>query len=82
MNFDKESKSEKKTFFFFCEGGGGVTDTKTVCKSQTVSVEVKYKLQLSTQYRASGTINISTYVNNFLSTKPITLILGSLVSEF
>ena len=28
------------------------------------------------------TINISKYVNNFLSTNPTTLILSSLVSEF
>ena len=41
MNFDKESKSEKKRLFFFGGGEGVGTDTKTVC--QTVSVEVKYK---------------------------------------
>ena len=66
------------------EGGGGVrpgTETKTVC--QTVSNEVNTKMQLSTQCRAQcGTINISKYVNIFLSTNPTTLILSSLVCEF
>ena len=41
------------------------TETKTVC--QTVSNEVKYK-KLSAQDRACGTINISKYVINFIST--------------
>ena len=45
-------------------GGGGArglpgTETKTVC--QTVSNEVNSKMQLSTQCRACGTINISKY---------------------
>ena len=55
MNFDKESKS---IFFVVVDGkGGGDTETKTIC--QTVSNEVKYKkMQLSTQCRACGTINI------------------------
>ena len=35
--------------------------------------------QPSTQCRACGTINISKYVNNVLSTNPTTLILSSLV---
>ena len=63
-------------------GGGGRpgTETKTVC--QTVSNEVKTKMQLSTQCRACGTINILKYVNIFLSTNPITFILSSLVSKF
>ena len=56
------------------------TETKTVC--QTVSDEVNTKMQLSTQCRACGTINISKDVNNFLSTNPTTFILSSLVSEF
>ena len=43
---------------------------------------VKYKKQPSTHCRACGTIKISKYVNNFLSTNPTTLILSSLVSEF
>ena len=43
---------------------------------------VNTKMQLSTQCRACGTINISKYVNNFLSTNPTTFILSSLVSEF
>ena len=38
-------------------------------------------MQLSTQCRSCGTINITKYVNNFLSTKPTTLILSFLVSE-
>ena len=76
MNFDKEAKSDKKK-----EGGGaGGTETKPVC--QTVSNEVNTKMQLSTQCRARGTINISKYVNIFLSTNPTTFILSSLVSEF
>ena len=78
MNFDKEAKSDKK--FLGKEGGGGGTETKTVC--QTVSNEVNTKKQLSTQCRACGTINISKYVNIFLSTNPTTFILSSLVSEF
>ena len=77
MNFDKEAKSDTK-IFLGKEGGG--TETKTVC--QTVSNEVNAKMQLSTQCRACGTINISKYVNIFLSTNPTTFILRSLVSEF
>ena len=87
MNFDKEAKSDKKKIW---EGGGGGgrgakgggpgTETKTVC--QTVSNEVNTKMQLYTQCRACGTINISKYVNIFLSTNPTTFILSSLVSEF
>ena len=61
-------------------GGGAVTETKTVC--QTVSNEVNTKMQLSAQCRACGTINISKYVNIFLSANPATFILSSLVSEF
>ena len=59
---------------------GGSSETKTVC--QTVSNEVYTKMQLSTQCRACGTINISKYVNNFLSTNPTTFTLNSLVSEY
>ena len=79
MNFNKEATSDKKKFFFWAVGGGGGggTETKTVC--QTVSNEVNTKIQQSTQCRACGTINISKYVNIFLSTNPI---LTSLVSEF
>ena len=84
MNCDKEAKSDKKNS---AEGGGGGgggglpgTETKTVC--QTVSNEVNTKMQLSTQFRACGTINISKYVNIFLSTNPTTFILSSLVGEF
>ena len=51
-------------------------------KQQTVSNEVNTKMHLSTQCRACGTINISKYVNIFLSTNPTTFILSSLVSEF
>ena len=61
-------------------GGGAALKQKTVC--QTVSNEVNTKMQLSTQCRACGTINISKYVNNILSTNPTTFILSSLVSEF
>ena len=67
MNFDKEAKSDKKNFGEGWGGaggggggggGGGVgTETKTVC--QTVSNEVNTNMQLSTQCRACGTINIS-----------------------
>ena len=74
MNFDKEAKSDKKNLGKGGGGGGG-TETKTVC--QTVSNEVNTKMQLSTQCRACGTINISKYVNIFLSTNPTTFILVS-----
>ena len=85
MDFDKEAKSDKKKSLGKGGGGGGGggevgTETKTVC--QTVSDEVNTKMQLSTQCRACGTINISKYVNIFLSTNPTTFILSSLVSEF
>ena len=84
MNFNKEATSDKKKFFFWAGGGGGGggggTETKTVY--QTVSNEVNTKIQQSTQCRACGTINISKYVNIFLSTNPTTFILTSLVSEF
>ena len=39
-------------------------------KQQTVSNEVNMKMQLSTQCRACGTINISKYVNIFFKHKP------------
>ena len=82
MNFDKEAKSDKNNFGERGGGwGGGLgTETKTVC--QTVANGVNTKMQLSTQCRACGTINISKYVNIFLSTNPTTFILSSLVSEF
>ena len=80
MNFDKEAKSDKKKMGKAEGGGGGGTETKTV--SQTVSNEINTKMQLSTQCRACGTINISKYVNIFLSTNPTTFILSSVVSEF
>ena len=60
------------------EGGGGALKPK----QQTVSNEVNTKMQLSTQCRACGTINISKFVNIFLSKNPTTFILSSLVSEF
>ena len=81
MNFDKEAKSDKKNFGEG-EGGGGGGGGALKPKQQTVSNEVNTKMQLSTHCRACGTINISKYVNNFLSTNPTTLILSSLVSEF
>ena len=76
MNFDKEAKSDKKN-----AGGGGGGGRALKPKQQTVSNEVN-TIQLSTQCRACGTINISKYVNIFLSTNPTTFILSSLVSEF
>ena len=76
MNFDKEAKFDEKNLG---KRGRG-TETKTVC--QAVSNEVNTIMQLSTHCRACGTINISKYVNNFLSTNPTTFILSSLVSEF
>ena len=62
MNFDKEAKSDQKKMGERGMRGEG-TETKTVC--QTVSNEVNTKMQLSTQCRACGTVNISKYVNNF-----------------
>ena len=75
MNFDKEAKSDKKNFG---EGGGWRGGRALKPKQQTMSNEVNTKMQLSTQCRACGTINISKYVNIFLSTNPTTFI----VSEF
>ena len=85
MNFYKEAKSDMKTILGKVRGrggggGGAGTETKTVC--QTMSNEVNTKMQLSTQCRACGTINISKYVNIFLSTNPTAFILSSLVSKF
>ena len=51
----------------------GGNETKTVC--QTVSNEVKYKNATIYTCRACGTIKISKYDNNFLSTNPTTFIL-------
>ena len=68
--------SDKKQFWG--RGRGGALKPK----QQTVSNEVNTKMHLSTQCRACGTINISKYVNIFLSTNPTTFILSSLVSEF
>ena len=79
MNFDKEANSDKKKIG---ERGGGGGGAALKPKQQTVSNEVNTKMQLSTQCRACGTINISKYVNIFLSTNPTTFILSSLVSEF
>ena len=79
MNFDKEAKSDKKKFW---GGGGGGGGGALKPKQQTVSNEVNTKMQLSTQCRACGKINISKYVNIFLSTNPTTFILSSLVIEF
>ena len=79
MNFDKEAKSDTKNVGEG-EGEGGGRALKP--KQQTVSNEENTKMQLSTQCRACGTINISKYVNIFLSTSPTTFILSSLVSEF
>ena len=70
MNFDKQAKYDKKKKIGeggVGGGGGPGTETKTVC--QTVSNEVNTKMQLSTQCRACGPINISKYVDIFLSTK-------------
>ena len=57
--FLQRTKSDKKNFGEGGGGGGGGpgTETKTVC--QTVSNEVNTKMQLTTQCRACGTINIS-----------------------
>ena len=64
MNFGKEAKSHKKNFGEGGRGGGGGQALKP--KQQTVSNEViNTKMQLSTQCRACGTINISKYVNIF-----------------
>ena len=80
MNFDKEAKSDKKKLG---KGGGGrVGGLALKPKQQTVSNEVNTKMQLSTQCRACGTINISKYVNILLSPNPLTFILCSPVSEF
>ena len=75
MNFDKESKSD------FLKGVGGWRRLKPKQYAR-LSNEVKCKKQPSTQCRACGTINISNFVNNFLSTNPTTLILSSLEKEF
>ena len=82
MNLTKKLNLIKKIWGRGGGEGGGVagTETKTVC--QTVSNEVNTKMQLSTQCRACGTINISKYGNIFLSTNPTTFILSSLVSGF
>ena len=77
MNFDEEAKSDKKNWGRVAGMG---TETKTVC--QTVSNEINTKMQVSTQCRVCGTINISKYVNIFSSTNATTFILSSLVSEF
>ena len=80
MNFDKEAKCDKKILGKGVGGGGG--GGALTPKQQTVSNEVNTKMQLSTQCRACGTINISKYVNIFLSINPTTFMLRSLVSEF
>ena len=61
--------------------GGGVPKQYQYARSKT-SNAINYKKATISNYRACGTINISKYVNNFLSTNPTTLILSSLVSEF
>ena len=88
MNFDKEAKSDKKNLGEG-EGEGALKPKQQTVSNEentkmqlTVSNEENTKMQLSTQCRACGTINISKYVNIFLSTNPTTFILSSLVSEF
>ena len=78
MNFDKEAKSYKKI------GGKevGVLEPKQYDRLCQMSNEVNTKMQLSTQCRACDTINISKYVNNFLTTNPTSFTLSFLVSEF
>ena len=81
---DKEAKSDKKNLI----DKEAKSDKKKQTKKTvglTVSNEVNTKMQLSTKCRACGTINISKYVNIFLSintTTFTTFILSSLVSEF
>ena len=65
MNFDKEAKSDKKKIGEGGGGGRGRGGRALKPKQQTVSNEVNTKMQLSTQCRACGTINISKYVNIF-----------------
>ena len=70
MNFDKEAKSDKKKSFgeIVVEGGGGGTETKTVC--QTVSNEVNTKMQISIQCR---NVVQSTFQNMLITFKAQTL---------
>ena len=72
MNFDKEAKSDKNKIggrggggVGGGGGGGGGGGRALKPKQQTVSNEVNTKMQLSTQCRACGKINISKYVNIF-----------------
>ena len=54
-------------------GGEGALNPKQYAR--LCQMRSNTKMQLSTQCRECGTINISEYVNNFLSTNPTTLIL-------
>ena len=78
MNFDREeSKFEKKICLCVCGGGGGGGGGRALTSKWYVKLcqlRSNTEIQLSTQCRACGKINISK------SQK--TLILSSLVSEF
>ena len=78
----KNKKKKKKKHLHNVEYVVQSTFQNVLTTYARLSNDVKYKMQLSTQCRACGTINISIYVNNFLSTNTTILILSSLVSEF
>ena len=68
MNFDKEAKFDKKNLGKGKGVGWAGTETKTVF--QTASNEVNIKMQLSTQCRSCGTINISKYLKKLFKHTP------------
>ena len=61
MNFNKEATSDKKKFG---EGGGGGTETKTVC--QTVSNEVNTKIKYNNLHNVEHVVQ-STFQNMLIS---------------
>ena len=81
MTMAKYDDCSTTVSFFFC-GGGVEWEHLNQNSMPDCQMRKKAKKQPPTQCRACGTINISKYVNNFLGTIPITLILSSLVSGF
>ena len=71
MNFDKESITERN---WGGGGGGGGQGGRGALGGRAEGQGAGVETKIVCQCRACGTINISKYVSNFLSTNPTTLV--------